>query len=139
MKLLTLSLTSIRNMFRFDTPPLNEKSTVFIPDEPLLSDKSSRFKQDIWLFTTDAQTPKKTVTIIEIIYPYSMDTDIRREDKLKKYELLVDDIKSTWNVDVSLHVIVVSSQGVITPKVVKRKLYRKSHSNTKFNKLKCSQ
>ena len=114
----------IRNMLRFDTPPLNENSTVFIPDEPQLPDRSSRFKPDIWFFTTDAHTLKKTVTIIEITCPYAMDTDtptgrkssldIRREDKLKKYEPLVDDIKSTWNADVSLHVIVVSSLGAIT-------------------------
>ena len=119
----------IRNMLGFNTPPLNENSTVFIPDEPQLPDRSSRFKPDIWFFTTDAQTHKKNVTIIEITCPYAMDTDtpsgrkssldIRRDIKLRKYKTLVDDIKDTWNADVSLHVIVISSLGAITVDTIK--------------------
>ena len=39
--------------------------------------------------------------------------DIRRHNKEVKYAPLIEDIKSTWNLDASLHIIVVSSLGAV--------------------------
>lgn len=43
---------------------------------------------------------------------------IRRREKENKYAPLIDDIKSTWNADASLYVIVISSLGAIPNETV---------------------
>jgi len=113
----------IRDMWKFNTPPLNENSTVFINDEAPLPERSRNFKPDIWFYKTDERTMKKSFTIIEITCPYGMMTDtdsgrkssldVRRKEKEDKYAPLIDDIKTTWNADATLHVVVVSSLGAI--------------------------
>lgn len=65
----------IRDMLKFNTPPLNENSSVFIPDEEPLPERSRNFRPDIWFFIVDERTQKKTFTIIEITCPYGMLTD----------------------------------------------------------------
>ena len=113
----------IRDMWKFNTPPMNENSHVFINNDSLLPERSRNFKPDIWFYRTNARTSKKSFTIIEITCPYGMMTDtntgressldVRRKEKEKKYAPLIEDIKSTWNADAELHVIVVSSLGAI--------------------------
>lgn len=66
---------------------------------------------------------KRAINIIEINCPYVMMNDsnkgrvsllvVRRKEKEKKYAPLIDDIKTTWNDNATLHVIVVSSFGAI--------------------------
>ena len=62
----------IRGMLTFDTPPLNNNSTVFIPDVEPLPERSCNFKPDIWFYSVDERTQKKTFTVIEISCPYGI-------------------------------------------------------------------
>ena len=113
----------LRDMWKFNTPPMNENSNVFIADEEQLPERSRNFKPDIWFYTTNEITQKKSFTIIEITCPYGMMTDtnagressldIRRKEKEAKYAPLIEDIKTTWNADATLHIIVVSSLGAV--------------------------
>ena len=113
----------LRDMWKFNTPPMNENSNVFIADEEQLPERSRNFKPDIWFYTTNEITQKKSFTIIEITCPYGMMTDtnagressldIRRKEKESKYAPLIEDIKTTWNADATLHIIVVSSLGAV--------------------------
>ena len=118
----------LRDMWKFNCPPLNENSTVFVVDEDQLPERSRNFKPDIWFYTTDPLTQKKSFTIIEITCPYGMLSDSdngrtstldqRREEKLQKYAPLIDDIKTSWNANATLHVIVVSSLGAIPKETI---------------------
>lgn len=54
----------IRNMLGCNTPPLNENSTVFIPDEPHLPDRSSKFNRT---YGFSPQILKR----IRKLYPYA--------------------------------------------------------------------
>ena len=114
----------LRDSLKLNCPPLNENSSIFIRDEDPLPERSRNLKPDIWFITEDPRTHKRTINIIEITCPYGMLTDtargrkssllVREEEKTNKYSNLIDDIKNTWRVDASLHVIVVSSLGAIT-------------------------
>ena len=93
-----------------------------------LPDRSKNFRPDIWFINEDRISHRKTVNIIEITCPYSMmfDTpsgrkstlEIRRTNKINKYTPLIDDICSSWNVDACLHIIVVSSLGVVPKETI---------------------
>jgi hypothetical protein len=95
-----------------------------LPGSPALSPDIKRLKPDIWYL----DRVKNCIKIIEITVPYdSVDDDgrtklsHRREEKIEKYTPLVDEIRSKWEMSVYLHVIVVSSLGVV-PKDTQREL-----------------
>lgn len=54
------------NSMRFNCPPLNENSTIFIRDEDPLPERSRNLKPNIWFITEDSRRHKRTVNIIEI-------------------------------------------------------------------------
>ena len=134
--------SGLKDMWGVDCPPLNENATIFIPDFEQLPDRSRRLKPDIWFVRENPRTRNKTVNIIEITCPYGMLTDtpdgrkssleIRENDKLIKYSSLIDDIKSSWNIDATLFIIVISSLGAITKsteKTLKKLFITKERSN----------
>ena len=118
----------LMDMYGYSCPPLNENSNVFLPDADSLPDRSKNLKPDIWYIYEDPRTQKKSMMIIEITCPYGMLTDspqgrissldLREKEKADKYKNLIEDIKNTWNIDATLHIIVVSSLGAITRNTV---------------------
>ena len=95
-----------------------------IPGTEPLSEENKHLRPDVWYF----DRVKNTMTIIEVNCPYDSIGDDsrsklsrRREEKLRKYESLVDEIRTKWEMSVRFHVIVVSSLGTV-PKETKRDL-----------------
>lgn len=91
---------------------------------PDLSEEDRRLKPDLWYF----DRVKNCIQVIEITVPYdSIDDDgrsklaIRREEKLQKYQGLINEIRNQWTVAAHLHVTAVSSLGVV-PKDTKQDL-----------------
>ena len=100
---------------------VNENSTIQIRNARQLPRASQILKPDLWWI--DTQHDPKTLHILEISVPYNQMTDhegehicsldkVRRQ-KTHKYQQLCDDATRTFNMPTKLHVLIVSSLGVI--------------------------
>ena len=99
-----------------------------------LSERNQRLMPDLWYF----DRVKNCIQVIEITVPYdSVDDDgrskvaIRREEKIRKYEDLVTEIRNRWEIAAHLHIVVVSSLGTV-PKDTKRELLSLLGGDTKL-------
>lgn len=87
---------------------------------PLLPPDTRSLLSDLWFI----DNARNTLRVIEVTVPYGSFTDDeigtristlekRRKEKLSKYKELTEQARSCYNMDVTLHVIVVSSLGAV--------------------------
>ena len=114
---------------RRNAPPIHENCTLTWLNKEELSDDLKRLKPDLW-FGVESNGNLE-IHIIEVNCPYGGYTmvngskksklEIRRSQKIEKYTPLVSEIERRWSARVHLHVIIVSSLGVV-PKDTMKKL-----------------
>lgn len=117
------------------------KNIIFNKSRPIninnttLHGNSKLLQPDIWFLSNN----NKTLNIIEVTVPYGQISngkstlDSRREEKLNKYQELINDCKNTFNLKVNYFVVVVSSLGAV-PKETLNDLY-KLYNNKKTAQL----
>lgn len=113
---------SIRRKYGRNAPPIHENSTVRWLNKEELSIENSVLKPDIW-YGIENEDGELDIKLIEVNCPYGgyhsqngervSKLSERRQTKINKYQPLVEEIRRKWNAKVSLHVIIISSLGVI--------------------------
>ena len=105
------------------TRALHFDSTVKGPNGEALEDEETRrLKPDIWYYEG------ATLKVIEVTVPYGQLTDrngervstlkIRREEKVRKYEQLLETARRQYQIQAELYVIVVSSLGAVPEETI---------------------
>lgn len=119
---------NIRRKYGRNAPPIHENSTIRWMNKEQLSPESLNLKPDIW-YGIEKENGELEIELIEVNCPYGgyqerdgeriSKLSERRRTKISKYEPLAEEIRRKWNARVSLHVIIVSSLGIIPDDTIK--------------------